>query len=86
MVDRCTKPTHAAYANYGGRGIKVCPEWLDVTVFLAYLDAELGPCPPGHSLDRVDNEGDYVPGNLRWATRSEQSRNQRKKRQAISTQ
>lgn len=79
MVDRCENPDHAAYDNYGGRGITVATEWHDVAVFLAYLDAVLGPCPDGYSLDRINNDGPYAPGNLRWATRSEQMVNRRAK-------
>lgn len=78
MIDRCDNPTHAAYPNYGGRGITVHSPWHDVGTFLAYLDSELGPCPKGRSLDRIDNDSNYEPGNLRWATRSEQSRNTRR--------
>jgi hypothetical protein len=77
MIDRCENPDHSAYLNYGGRGISVAAEWRDVAVFLAYLDDVLGSCPSGHSLDRIDNDGNYEPGNIRWATRTEQTRNRR---------
>lgn len=50
MVDRCTNPENANYHNYGGRGIKVCPEWRDVAVFCAWIDENLGQCPSGMSL------------------------------------
>lgn len=80
MIDRCENPSHAAYHNYGGRGITVHPAWRDVATFLAHLDSELGPCPTGYSLDRINNDGNYEPGNLRWATGSEQSRNTRRRR------
>lgn len=82
MVQRCTHPQHAAYPDYGGRGIEIAPEWREPGPFLAYVDATLGPCPAGHSLDRIDNERGYVPGNLRWSTWPEQRKNQRKRRTA----
>jgi hypothetical protein len=80
IVARCTRPSHPRYADYGGRGISVHPAWRsDPGAFVAYLDAELGPCPPGHSIDRIDNDGDYVPGNLRWTDSHTQRVNQRAK-------
>lgn len=78
MIARCEHPTNAAYKNYGGRGIIVCDEWHDPLVFIEYLDNKLGPCPEGYSMDRIDNDGGYEPGNIRWASASEQSTNQRK--------
>jgi hypothetical protein len=81
MIARCEDPDHHAFKNYGGRGIKVCPEWHDVATFTAWVDANLGPRPDGKTLDRTDNDGNYEPGNLRWATRSEQRRNRRPKTQ-----
>lgn len=77
MVKRCTNPNARMWPNYGGRGIKVCDEWRDVEVFLAYIEANLGPRPHDHSLDRINNDGHYEPGNVRWATRSQQSKNRR---------
>lgn len=62
------------YPSYGGRGITVCAEWQTPANFYAYLD-ELGPCPPNYSLDRIDNNGNYEPGNIRWASQSEQNSN-----------
>jgi DNA-binding CsgD family transcriptional regulator len=75
MKVRCYKPSNKNYVNYGGRGITVCPEWLDdFEAFLAYM----GPRPsPKHSIDRIDNDGNYEPGNVRWADRYVQSRNRR---------
>ena len=77
MVARCTKPHHPMWPHYGGRGITVCDEWLNPHAFYAYLDEVLGPCPADHSLDRIDNDGGYEPGNVRWASRSQQWANQR---------
>lgn len=78
MMVRCTRPEHPMYRLYGARGISVCEEWETPAEFYRYLDEELGPCPAGHSIDRIDNDGDYEPGNLRWATQLEQVRNSRR--------
>lgn len=73
MLKRCYQPTATGYANYGGRGIGVCARWRDS--FDAFV-ADVSPRPtPAHSLDRIDNNGDYAPENIRWATKSEQRRN-----------
>jgi len=75
MKARCLKPSHPKYKWYGGRGIKVCPEWVDD--FAAFL-AHVGPKPsPKHQIDRIDVNGDYAPGNVRWVTFAEQCRNRR---------
>lgn len=72
--DRCLNPNHQAWRNYGGRGITFHPPWIkDFDAFLAHV----GPKPPGTDLDRIDNNSGYVPGNLRWVTRSRNTRNKR---------
>jgi hypothetical protein len=75
MMARCYSSTNRKYHRYGGRGITVHADWHDPWIFFHYLDTVLGPCPPGHSLDRIDNDGDYAPGNVRWGTHSEQQAN-----------
>lgn len=78
MVARCSNPNHAAYANYGGRGISVCPEWAES--FWVFL-RDVGKRPsPELTLDRIDNDDNYEPGNMRWTTRKEQSLNSRRVR------
>jgi hypothetical protein len=77
MVDRCHDSKNPNYPRYGGRGITVADAWRDPAAFIAYLESELGPCPSGHSLDRIDNDGNYEPGNIRWADGATQRRNQR---------
>lgn len=75
MRDRCRNPNPHAYADYGGRGIRVCQQWDDFSAFLR----DLGRAPsPQHSLDRYpDPNGNYEPGNVRWASQQEQVRNRR---------
>ena len=74
---RCYNPQLFAYQFYGGRGIRMFEPWRDgPTQFIEWIEANLGQRPDRHSLDRIDNDGDYAPGNLRWATWSEQRQNQ----------
>lgn len=75
MIDRCERPGNSQYRDWGGRGIKVCSRWRES--FAAFLE-DMGRKPtPKHSIDRINNDGDYEPGNCRWATSAEQSRNRR---------
>lgn len=75
MLARCTNPEHDWYSDYGGRGIQVCERWRDS---FENFYADMGPRPsPDHSLDRENNDGNYEPGNVRWATKPQQNRNLR---------
>jgi len=79
--ERCYNPAVRSYISYGARGIKMYEEWRDdVAAFVLWMEQNLGPCPSGFSLDRIDNNRGYVPGNLRWATALDQRRNQRQRR------
>jgi len=72
MHRRCSDETRHNFHRYGGRGISVCDRWSDFALFLL----DVGPRPtPAHTIDRIDNDGNYEPGNVRWATKSEQSLN-----------
>ena len=73
MIARCTNPSNKRFAIYGGRGITVCKRWMNFRNFLA----DMGERPKGLSIDRIDNNSGYRPGNCRWTTSVTQARNRR---------
>lgn len=77
MRQRCNNPKNPSYASYGGRGIKVDPRWNDLATFISDVESEIGVRPPGKSLDRKENDGNYEPGNVQWADAHQQAINQR---------
>lgn len=76
MKGRCLRKSNKQYADYGGRGITVCERWLKFENFFA----DMGKRPEGLTLDRLDNNGNYEPGNCRWRDMTEQSNNKRNNR------
>ena len=82
ILTRCEDPRNKRYPRYGGRGITVCDRWHDIRNFVADIEQEIGvkparcpECGGRYSLDRIDNDRGYEPGNVRWATATEQNLN-----------
>lgn len=81
IIARCTNPKREAYIHYGGRGILICDEWRQsFQAFQEYVAALPDYDVPGMTLDRINNDGNYEPGNVRWATYATQARNYRRNR------
>lgn len=75
---RCLRDNHQSFENYGARGIKLYEPWInDFAAFETWMDENLGPRPEGMTLDRKDNDGNYEPGNLQWASAADQWKNSR---------
>lgn len=84
MKARCNNKKNPAYVNYGGRGITVCARWSAPNGF-KYFYEDMGKRPSSkHTIDRINNDGNYCPENCRWATRLQQNRNQRKRKDNAS--
>lgn len=85
IKDRCNNPKNKNYHLYGGRGIKISEHWLGENGFINFYN-DMGDRPKGTSVDRINNDGNYEPGNCRWATTKQQANNRRKpnKRKALS--
>jgi hypothetical protein len=73
MRKRCNNPRRPDFKNYGGRGIRVCSRWDSFDAFIS----DMGPCPPGMTIDRKDNDAGYNPMNCHWASRGDQNKNKR---------
>lgn len=82
MMQRCSNPKAQAFKYYGARGVAVCERWRSFVNFLA----DMGSRPDGHSIERIDVNGNYEPGNCKWLPRSEQSKNTRRARKQPNTQ
>jgi hypothetical protein len=74
MLQRCKSPKNRRWKEYGGRGIRVCKRWLKFENFFA----DMGERPEHHTLNRIDNDGNYEPGNCQWSTVGDQNSNRRK--------
>jgi len=81
MRQRCNNPNATNFARFGGKGVRMFAPWNTsyggALAFIQWVEVNLGPRPEGHELGRIDKAGNYVPGNLRWATSAEQNRTRR---------
>ncbi len=81
MKQRCYNPNNPRYADWGGRGIIVCNEWKnDAKAFIEYISLLNNAGKDGYSIDRINNNGNYEPSNIKWSTKQEQNNNQRHKK------
>lgn len=81
MIKRCTNPNCKSFKDYGARGIKICEEWL--SSFVAFYNS-VGPKPtPAHEIDRINNNGNYEPGNCKWSISKEQCNNMRRNHKIV---
>ena len=86
MKNRCYNPRTPRFHDYGGRGITVCDEWKDnFQAFYDYVSQLSHYGEEGYTLDRINNEGNYEPGNVRWATKKEQASNRRRRQNVKDT-
>jgi hypothetical protein len=83
MLQRCESRSADSYRYYGGRGIRVCAEWHDVANFITWIEQNLGARPEEMTLDRIDSDGNYEPGNVQWATWSEQRINRSPRQEVL---
>lgn len=85
MLWRCDNETPGrGHPDYSGRGITVCEEWKDIHSFIGWIDSHIGPRPDGFTLDRIDVNGNYEPGNIRWADSRLQNKNKRRSKNFTS--
>ena len=85
MKQRCLDPNGIGWKYYGGRGVTIHEPWLGFVNFRDWIIANIGRPPAGLSFDRINNEGNYEPGNVRWATRTMQNRNRRRPLRSTKT-
>ena len=83
MRQRCTNPNVSCFKHYGGKGVSVHSTWNKFWAFVEGVESEIGPRPTSkHTLDRIDGNGNYEPGNVQWATQAMQIRNQARNQNA----